>query len=180
MFILAIFFAVIIGYILGGRLKNLEHIELKGLQIVFFSFLIEALIIFSIRWGYLIRGGITLILNLIMYMLLFYFIYLNRKSLFLVLMGFGFLLNAIVIFANGGAMPVSTEAVKAAGLTMNVSKEGLYMLSNESTKLWFLGDVIPFTFITNLAISIGDIISAIALMLFIILSMVKGKNKQSN
>lgn len=175
MFILAVFFAIVIGYLLKGKLRNLEKVEVHGIYLIFLGFFIEAFIVFSIRRGFLARGGTTLVLNLIMYGLIFYFIYKNSKNIFLLAMGLGFLLNAIVIFANGGGMPVSLEAMNAAGLTLNVSREGLYILANESTKLRFLGDVIPFTFITKLAISIGDIISAIALMLFIITSMLNGK-----
>ena len=88
-------------------------------------------------------------------------------------MGVGFLLNAIPIFLNGGAMPVSAKAAETAGLTLNISSEGLYTLINGSTKAWFLGDIIPLTFLRNFAISIGDIIAALGLMLFIITGMKK-------
>jgi hypothetical protein len=101
------------------------------------------------------------------------FIYFNRKDKYIVLMGLGFLLNAIAIFLNGGAMPVSAKAATAAGLTLDISKEGLYTLINENTRVWFLGDVIPKTFLRNFAISIGDIIAVLGLMLFVITGMKK-------
>ena len=69
-----------------------------------------------------------------MYVLLAAFIYFNRKNKYIVLMGLGFLLNAIPIFLNGGAMPVSAKAAETAGLTLNMSKEGLYTLINENTR----------------------------------------------
>ena len=108
-----------------------------------------------------------------MYTLLVIFIYFNRKNKYIVLMGLGFLLNAIPIFLNGGAMPVSAKAAETAGLTLNMSKEGLYTLINENTRVWFLGDIIPLTFLRNFAISIGDIIAVLGLMLFIITGMKK-------
>jgi hypothetical protein len=175
MFIEALIFSIVIGYILKGSLKNLENVEIRGLYLIFAAFFIEFIIVMGIRNGILHRGSITFILDLAMYILLFVFTYLNRKSCFIVFMCIGFLLNALPIFLNGGAMPVSLEAVRVAGLTENVTSEGLYRLIDENTKLWFLCDIIPLTFLRNFAISIGDIIAAIGLMLFIITGMKKEK-----
>lgn len=173
MFIEGLIFAVIIGYILKGNIKNLENVEIKGVYLVFISFFIEFFIVISIRKEFFNIGIFTYILDFSMYILLVVFTYLNRKNKYIVLMGMGFLLNAIPIFLNGGAMPVSAKAAVTAGLTLNMSKEGLYTLINENTRLWFLGDIIPLTFLRHFAISIGDIIAAVGLMLFIITGMKK-------
>ena len=173
MFIEALIFAVIIGYILKGKIKNLENVDIKRTYLVFISFFIEFFIIISIRKGFFNIGIFTYILDFVMYILLVIFIYFNRKNKYIVLMGLGFLLNAIPIFLNGGAMPVSAKAAETAGLTLNISKEGLYTLINENTRVWFLGDIIPLTFLRNFAISIGDIIAVVGLMLFIITGMKK-------
>jgi len=173
MFIEGLFFAVIIGYLLKGNIKNLENVDIKAVYLVFIAFFIEFFIIISIRKGFFDIGVFTYILDFIMYTLLIVFIYFNRRDKYIVLMGVGFLLNAIPIFLNGGAMPVSAKAAETAGLTLNISKEGLYTLINENTRLWFLGDIIPLTFLRNFAISIGDIIAVVGLMLFIIMGMKK-------
>ncbi|GCD10171.1 DUF5317 domain-containing protein [Clostridium tagluense] len=173
MFIEALIFAVIIGYILKGNIRNLENVDIKRTYLVFISFFIEFFIVICIRKDFFNIGIFTYILNSIMYILLVIFIYSNRKNKYIVLMGLGFLLNAIPIFLNGGAMPVSAKAAKAAGITLNISKEGLYSLINENTRVWFLGDIIPLTFLRNFAISIGDIIAVLGLMLFIIMGMKK-------
>lgn len=173
MFIEALFFAVIIGYILKGKIKNLENVDLNKTYLIFISFFIEFFIVISIRSGFFNIGMVTYILNFIMYILLVLFIYYNRRNKFIVLMGVGFLLNACAIFFNGGAMPVSAKAAETAGITLNVTKEGLYTLINENTKLWFLGDIIPKTFLRKFAISIGDIIAVVGLMLFVITGMKK-------
>ena len=173
MFIEGLFFAVIIGYLLKGNIKNLENVDVKAVYLVFIAFLIEFFIVISIRKGFFDIGIFTYILDFIMYTLLIVFIYYNRKDKYIVLMGVGFLLNAIPIFLNGGAMPVSAKAAATAGITLNISKEGLYTLINENTRLWFLGDIIPLTFLRNFAISIGDIIAVVGLMLFIIMGMKK-------
>jgi len=173
MFIEGLIFALIIGYALKGKLKNLENVDIKGTYLVFISFLIEFFIVISINKGFFNIGKFTYILNSIMYILLAIFIYFNRKNKYILLMGIGFLLNAVPIFLNGGAMPVSTKAAEIAGINLNISKEGLYTLINSNTRFWFFGDIIPLTVLRHFAISIGDIITAIGLMLFIITGMRK-------
>jgi hypothetical protein len=173
MFIEALIFAVIIGYILKGNIKNLENVDIKKAHLVFISFFIEFFIIIIIRKGIVNIGLFTYMLDFIMYSLLVIFIYLNKNNKYILIMGLGFLLNAIPIFINGGAMPVSTRAAEIAGITLNISKEGLYSLINGNTRLGFLGDIIPLTFLLHFAISIGDIIAAVGLMLFIITGMKK-------
>ena len=173
MFIEGLIFALIIGYILKGKIRNLENVDIKGVYLVFISFFIEFFIIIGIRKGIFNIGIFTYMLDLIMYTLLTIFIYINRKDKYIVLMGIGFLLNAIAIFLNGGAMPVSAKAAEIAGITLDISNEGLYTLINENTRVWFLGDVIPKTFLRNFAISIGDIVAMLGLMLFVITGMKK-------
>ena len=177
MFIQAIIFSIIIGYILKGTLKNFELVDIKGLYAVTFSFLSQFIVIMLIRKGFLENGILTYFLHLFMYMLLFYFVYLNRRYKFIVLMGLGFLLNAIPIFLNGGSMPVSLAACKQAGLVVEITKLGMYNLLNSATRLWFLGDIIPKKFITREVISIGDVVIAVGLMLFIINIMIKKERK---
>lgn len=179
MFIEVLIFSIILGYILKGSIKNLENIDIKNLYLIFAAFIIEFIIVICIGKGILERGIFTYILDLIMYILLGIFTYNNRKNPFILLMGAGFLLNAIPIFLNGGAMPVSSEGLKIAGLSQNVTEEGLYRLIDENTKMWFLGDIFPLTFLRNFVISIGDIIAAIGMMLFVISGM-KTKTMKKN
>ncbi|RTH38600.1 hypothetical protein CSW37_04025 [Thermus scotoductus] len=77
-----------------------------------------------------------------------YGLYQNRhlKSLYLVLLGF--FLNTLVIFANGGHMPVSLETLRRAGIEgweelLRNKGDAVHTLLDESTRLPFLGDVIP-------------------------------------
>jgi hypothetical protein len=176
MFIEALIVSVIIGYILKGRLKNIDTNSIKVIYLVFTGFFIEAIMVMLIKNGLLVRGNTSYLLDAVMYLLLFIFIYLNRQNKWILLMGIGFFLNALPIFFNGGAMPVSTGAIDIVGITRNVTSEGLYVLINSSTKLSFLGDVIPIKYPRPFAASIGDIIAAIGLMLFIITGM-KSKKK---
>lgn len=177
MFIEAIIFAVIIGYIIKGRLKNIDILSVKALYLVLTGFLIKFAIVISIQHGLMSRGLLTYILYSIQYSLLLIFVILNRKNKYILIMGIGFLLNAVPIFINGGAMPVSTAAAKSMGFTKEVWMEGLYRAIDGTTKLNFLGDTIPYKLGKAYVVSIGDIILAIGLFLFIVIGM---KKKEAN
>lgn len=176
MFIEVLILSIIIGYIFRGSLKNLNPESIKGIYIVIVAFLIEAAMIFLIGKNLLISGTVTYYFNLLMYIMIFIFIFLNRKNPWIVIMGVGFLLNAVPIFLNGGAMPVDVKAAIVAGFPKDISKEGLYVFSNSTTKAVILSDIIPLTFLRHFVISIGDIIAAIGMSLFIITGMT---NKQA-
>jgi hypothetical protein len=175
MFIISIVAAIALGYILGGRIRNLENIMLRGVYLIFISFGLELTIVMCMRKGLLRIGTTTFLLDVVMYLILLIFVMLNRSNICIIIMGVGFLLNAIPIFLNGGAMPVSQEAIKIAGLNSNIGSEGLYTIIDSSTRMWFLGDVIPISFISNFIVSIGDIFTAIGLILLIIIGMKKKK-----
>jgi hypothetical protein len=177
MFIQAIVLAVIIGLVLGGSLRNLAYLKIEGIYIIVAAFLVDAAVIWSIRLGFIDIGPITFVTDLFMYALLSIFVYRNRRNPYMVTIGAGFLLNALVIFANGGAMPVGATALQAAGMTLDVSTQGLYVAVGESTRFWYLGDVIPYTFLNVNIISIGDIVSALGIIFLIITSMKTQKGR---
>lgn len=173
MFIQVIVLAIIIGFIQKGNLKNLSNLKFRGVIFLIAGFVIEAIIILLVRQGIIVQGPITFISDLLLYSLLFVFVIKNKSDSLIYLVGLGFLLNAVAIFANGGTMPVTLNAVNAIGLSGSVATEGLYKLVDTNTRLWFLGDIIPYTFINKNIISIGDIILSLGIMLIIIREMKK-------
>lgn len=175
MFILALAAAVILGYLVGGNIKNLSTVQLKGAYLILSGFLIEFIINMLITRGYMTSGPITFMMDVIMYSLLFAFVFANRTSLYLMIMGAGFILNAIAIFSNGGSMPVSEYAIQLTRITSDIHKEGLYTLIGDQTKFKVLCDFIPINFIGSFVVSIGDIISAIGMILFIVTAMKSNK-----
>ena len=107
-------------------------------------------------------------------LILLVFIWLNRNSLQLLILGLGLLLNIAVIVANDGLMPISPDMAKTltgvewmAGQRLGNSKD-LVMLPGE-TRLWELSDrfllALPGYYV---AYSPGDIL--IALGAFLLLS----------
>ena len=124
-----------------------------------------------IQKDFLKFGIVLYMIYLVQYTLILVFIFLNRRNRLLVIMGIGILLNALVIFANGGVMPVSIEAIHAYGLNIDVSSKGMYRALDSSTRLAFLGDIIPGRIIIHFIFSIGDAITTLGMMMYIILGM---------
>ncbi len=82
----------------------------------------------------------------------------------------GLILNTIAMYTNGGQMPVSAAALKAAGLQdfldfMRSSSDAVHGLIGPHTRLWFLSDIIPLPLFKKV-ISPGDAFIIIALLLF--------------
>lgn len=177
MFIYSIILAVILGFVFKGSLKNLSNINMPGTGFVIAGFAIDAATHLMSEHGVLKTGIVTYLLGILMYIFIFVFVYLNRKNPYIIVIGIGFLLNAAAIFSNGGVMPVAHSAMASVSITQNPSSIGLYSLVDSSTKLKFLCDVIPVKFLANAVVSIGDIIAAIGIMLFIITGMCS-KNQQ--
>jgi hypothetical protein len=171
MFIYSLLIGVIIGYIFKGKLRNIETDSIRLVYLIPIGFVIEAFLVLAIRNGILSRGIVSFIVDLIMYTTLFTFVYANRSNGGILIMGIGFLLNALVIFLNGGAMPVSSTAAEIVGLTEEISSQGLYRAVDISTRLVYLGDIIPIKYPSAYVVSIGDIISAIGIIVFIVSGM---------
>ncbi|MDO6355773.1 DUF5317 domain-containing protein [Caloramator sp. CAR-1] len=176
LFILSAILGIIIGLLLKGDIKKLDGSDLKGIYIPIIAFSIEIVLFTLVRKGIIERGLITYIFYLIQFILISIFAYLNRKNKAVLIITSGFILNGLAIFLNGGAMPVNPDAAVAAGLypsvdKINVSKEGLYVLQNDKTLFWFLGDIIPIKFIRGYVVSIGDILLCFGLIYYIVKSM---------
>jgi hypothetical protein len=171
MFIYSLLIGIIIGYLFKGKLRNIDTDSIRLIYLIPISFLIEAILVLAIREGILNRGILTFIINLIMYSILFAFVYANRKNKGIIIIGIGFLFNALVIFLNGGAMPVSPAAAEIVGLTEEMSSQGLYRAVDISTRLVYLGDIIPIKYPSAYVVSIGDLISAIGIIVFIVSGM---------
>ncbi|MHC1719612.1 MAG: DivIVA domain-containing protein [Clostridiaceae bacterium] len=178
MFLQVVILAVILGYLFRGNLKNLASMKIEGVYLIVMAFVVEASIIIPLNMGVLHVGQTTMLMDIVMYALLFIFILKNIKNPYIIIVGIGFALNAAAIFANGGAMPVSSAAYQAVGLTGDAGSMGLYAFINENTKLWFLGDIIPYDLIDVNILSIGDIISSLGIMLLIIMNMRKPEIKE--
>jgi len=87
------------------------------------------------------------------------------------LMGLGLLLNALVVLANGVAMPVSVAAAERAGLTradLALDDDPLHVERTSATHLGFLGDVVAVPLPCRpQVVSPGDVLLASGVGLFL-------------
>jgi hypothetical protein len=174
MFLISILLGVTLGFLFRGNLRDFTHIKLNRLYIIFIGFGIELVVKVLMKYGLLKIGVYTCISDVIMYILLVVFVYFNRKNLFIVIMGIGSILNAIVIFSNGGVMPVSQSAMDSIARGITPANYGLYASINDTANFWFLSDIFYFKFTGPFIYSIGDIISVAGMIMLIVAGM-RGK-----
>lgn len=126
-----------------------------GLQVVIFS-----------RSGSTLDPDVRQAVHLLSYGLLLLFAATNLRARLLLPVLAGLALNAIAIAANGGRMPLSTAAAKAAGL--DPTRNG--NVSEAAGRLGFLGDVFALPFQLPLAnvFSVGDLLIGFGMMAYIV------------
>ncbi|MFO8034746.1 MAG: DUF5317 domain-containing protein [Candidatus Bipolaricaulota bacterium] len=164
---------LIIGWLTGGRLRNIESRHLRKGYLVALGLGIQLLIFPLGRVGPVITWG-TEGLHIVSYGLLALFLWANRKYWPFVLMAVGLLANLLVIAVNGGLMPADPEALSRAGahraaeILEEKGRVGNVVRMGASTRLNFLGDwlYIPEQVPLATAFSLGDLVIALGLLLF--------------
>jgi len=158
--------ALLVALVRGGRIRSFARIEVRYPFLILGGLALKILI-FSAPWKEAVGPGqvISRILYVLSMALVLGGIYSNRQIPGLKLMGLGVLFNFLAIAANGGYMPLSAVGVAK----LQVSPLPGTMLLNEprtqaivvteSTRLWFLGDVIPLPDMLPVKMmSVGDIV----------------------
>lgn len=162
----AILLGLLIGLVRHRGLAHLAQLKLRAGWLVLLAVLLQILILpLGSGTKPIVAWGMEFF-HIGSYLLLLLFVVLNYQEKALWLMALGMLSNFIVITANGGHMPASLDALRAAGRAATVEKlladgvSGNVVLMSETTKLNFLGDIlwlpswVPFA---N-AFSIGDML----------------------
>ncbi|QQY80085.1 hypothetical protein EDD65_10196 [Keratinibaculum paraultunense] len=178
MFVEAILFSLIIGIIRGGKLKNFKGVNQKTLWMLIIGILMQYILVFLNRIEQMkIVNDIlsyTKIILIFSYILILIGIFTNIKfkSLWAVLVGF--ILNLLVMIANGWKMPILLEGVNLIGFEtlyelIEKGKSSFYVAIGENIKYSILGDIIIFANPYPIAriISIGDIIISFGIFAFI-------------
>lgn len=149
---------VSLGYILGGRLRNLERLDLRLGWVVLLSLALQFWA-FS-PWGESQGSAVVVTAHYASYALLVVFVIANYRRPALVLTGAGMLFNLLAIGLNGGYMPARRAALEFAGVAYAGNTESNSQLITGSTKLAFLGDVFALPDWAPLAnvFSIGDVL----------------------
>lgn len=167
-----IIIALLVGLFRGGNFKGLADMKLKQAW-VFPVLLMIQIVVYLLQNKFPSLGLYSNTIFILVYIIGLYFLWLNRHhpGFFIILIGV--LLNFLVMAFNGGRMPVSLEASLVLDPSfIEALKTGLYgkhAAITESTRLAFLGDIIPLSapYPREQIISIGDVIMNIGVFFFI-------------
>lgn len=171
----AFLLSIIIAMIRGGSFKSLGRIPIRHVSLFVLPFVISgAMCYVQVRTGSQALLPFTRAINVGLYVCLLTAMYLNRHIREMILPAIGTFLNALVIAANGGAMPVSTDTLKMVGMGDLISSGfhwGIrHIQMGSETRLRWLGDLIPagargipFSEVG----SIGDILLAVGVFILV-------------
>jgi len=174
--------SLVVGKIRGGKFKGLGQTPIRNVWLFILAFILEFATLFAASAGVSLVADYIMYLHTASYILLFAAIISNRehRSMWLVLLGS--MLNFLVIFINGGAMPVAVEALNNKGLydyAQMISTGGMvtHQPLTDLTKLPFLADIIilPAAYPLPKVHSIGDIIISLGIFLFVQKAMLQEK-----
>jgi hypothetical protein len=158
--------AVLLVWALGGELTRVASLRFR-----------RGTLLYAALGAQLVAFGPVRILGdhqvervqLVTYGFLLAFCIANRRIPGVWLIALGVLANALVIAANGGAMPVDPSAIAASGWSLHDYANAYpNVVARTHAPLWFLGDVFAMPrFPGSAALSIGDvaIVAGVWLML---------------
>lgn len=164
--------SLIVGFLRKGSLRGIADLKLKA-GVVFPLLLTIQIAIYGFQNKFEFLLYISGFLFIVVYLIGMYFLWINRHHYGFLLILAGVFLNFLVMALNGGRMPVSEAAAMILDpYYIDVLKNGVYAkhtLLTESTRLAFLGDVIPLTnpYPKIRVISMGDVFMSIGVFLFI-------------
>jgi len=172
--------SVVVGKLRGGSFSNMKDANIEKWYFFVSGFFVEFTAVFMAEKGFTFFRNNVLLVHLLSYTLLFIGLYFNRRTLGFKVIASGILLNFLVIMANGGQMPVSGEAMVGIGLVDNMTaiRDGhviTHTLMGSETALRYLGDifVLPKPYPRPKIFSIGDVLMAVGVFLYIQEIMIK-------
>ena len=157
--LLVLAISIVVGWVRGGRLRNLTEIRVRMWWLLPLGFVLLAASAFVPTS----RHELAVALVLVSYLPLLLFVWLNRAMVGIWIAGLGILMNFTVIVLNSG-MPVLVEAVEIAGGSGDLVLGAKHVILNESTRLPFLADIIP---LPGAVLSLGDVFLAIGIGAFL-------------
>lgn len=183
LYLIAIILGIILGLVFKGSLSNMFDLKFNKGWLVLAALLIQiAGQIMAARGIYLTHVQVMFINGFAFCILLVGFWY-NRQYAGMLGIGMGCMLNAAVMMANGGRMPVSYDILikgnfeEAANLVIN-GADIKHTIIDEGTRLVFLADIIrPPHFLSYMmqVISIGDVVVVLGLFV-LIFEIVSGRS----
>lgn len=158
----ALLVAVVTPFV-GGHVGNLGRVRIRGAWLVALALGVQIAVISVFD----LPDWLSRALHLSTYAVLAAFVVANRHIPWMWLIGLGLLLNAVVITANGGVMPASAAALRAAGKELQDGFNNSDVV--DDARLRWLGDVFhtpPWMPFANV-FSIGDVLLMAGLALVV-------------
>ncbi|NMO96359.1 DUF5317 domain-containing protein [Paenibacillus lemnae] len=184
-----IILGLVVGLIKGGfrhGLQAFSQIRLKGGWIFPILFLIQ-LFIFRFQESNPDFAALSNYLFVAIYIVGMWFLWMNRQYKGFPIILIGVFLNFLVMAVNGGRMPVSLQAASVLDpyyldMLKNSTVVTKHYLMDASTRLPFLGDIIPLSspYPRTQAISLGDIIMNVGIFFYIVHLMTAGKKSSGS
>lgn len=169
--------AVIVGYAIGGRLRNLETLRLRWWGLAIGGLFLQ-LLPFPASWPH----GVAVAALLASFVLLVVFGVLNWRVAGVPVILFGLCLNGLVIAVNQG-MPVTLGALEGSGqaslLDELVHNGGTkHHLATDGDHLVFLSDSIGIPKPIGQAVSVGDLL-VYAGLVWAIAGAMRGRSRET-
>ena len=148
----------------GGKLLALSRIRLRGTWLIAVALVVQILITGALQsWPH----GVLVALHLGSYGLIGVAIWNNRRLPGLLIIGFGGLMNGVVIALNDGTLPASARALAEAGTDVQKHFNNSAVLAHPV--LAPLGDVVatPAWLPFRNVISVGDVIALVGVAVLV-------------
>lgn len=182
MLIESVVVSLVVGKVRGGTFGALGNFSLRQIYLFIIAFIIEFVLVYGGRAGISFLREFAPYFYFAAYVLLFVGLWSNRDKPEMWIIAVGAFLNALVIFVNGGRMPISPDAMIRAGMGSQLDKVAsgnivTYSLLEPETLLKPLADVIavgkPYPFPHLL--SVGDLAIAVGVFILIQRGMMVGR-----
>jgi MFS family permease len=163
-------FGVLLAWLLGADLRRLALVRLRASWVVFVALAFQ-LVLFTPASGVFHLPVSETTTHIVTYGALLAFVVANIAQPGFAIAALGCNFNAMVIFVNGGHMPVSLASWTATGRSAeDLTRDGVYnnvVLAHHANLGW-LGDVFPLPRIVPLAnsLSIGDLLIVLGVVIF--------------
>jgi len=174
---------VALALLAGVRPRDLANLELKAPWSFLLAALLEGGLSVATSRNLISPGLAGPLAQLLVVGLVGYGLLQNSHLRSLWFVALGFVLNGLVIAANGGHMPVSGIAVEQLGgekilRGLEQQADAVHGLMNPGTPLWFLGDTIPLRLLGRKSIiSLGDVYLMVGIILTIMDGGLEAKRK---
>jgi hypothetical protein len=169
-FLDSVLVALVLGILLGGSPSALGELRVRRLWLAYAAIALQVVAFPSQVLPWSTPEGVARGLWLVSYALLIAMIVQNRHLRGIVIVGVGLACNLVAILDNGGLMPVTSDALRRAGLNYDVRNNSVSLAAPHLSALvdrfaapgWLpLGNVF----------SVGDVLIGVGIVSVIVLAM---------